>query len=63
MKNNNSTGVNGIPAELLKYGGETVLSRLHELITVVWDEGSVPQQWRDAKFMSIHQRKGDRAVC
>ena len=63
MRNSKSPGIDGIPAELLKYGGETLLSRLHELITVVWEEEAVPQQWRDAKLTSIYKRKGDRAVC
>ena len=63
MKNNKSPGLDGIPAELLKYGGETLPSRMLELITVVWDEGSVLQQWGDTKLTSIYKRKGDCAVC
>lgn len=63
MRNSKSPGIDGIPAELLKCGGETLLSRLHELITIVWEELSVNQQWRDAELTSIYKKKGDRAVC
>ena len=63
LKNNKSPGGDGIPAELLKYGGQTLNGRLHELIQDMWREEEVPQQWKDAKIVSIYKRKGDRATC
>lgn len=51
-----------IPAELLKSGGY-LFRTLHKYITKVWTDENVPQQWRDAKVVTIHKGKGDRAVC
>ena len=63
LKNNKAPGVDDIPAEVLKYGGETLHARLHDIITAVWDAEDVPQQWKDAKLTSIFKKKGDRATC
>ena len=63
LKNRKSPGVDGIPAEVWKHGGTTIIKRLHELICRIWEAEEVPQQWKDAKLVSIFKKKGDRAVC
>ena len=63
LKNRKSPGVDGIPAEVWKHGGPTVTKRLHELICRIWEAEEVPQQWKDAKLVSIFKKKGDRAIC
>lgn len=63
LKNNKSPGVDGIPGEVLKHGGDALHSRLHEIISAMWEVERVPQQWKDAKIISIYKKKGDRAVC
>ena len=63
LKNNKSPGADGIPAELLKYGGNSLFTRLHELIQGLWRNEDVPQQWKDARIISIYKKKGDRATC
>ncbi|KAK2188302.1 hypothetical protein NP493_136g01003 [Ridgeia piscesae] len=57
----NSKG-DGIPAEVWKYGGDNLFSRLHQLITNAWEVGSVPQAWKDASIVTIY-KKGDRTDC
>ena len=42
-KMNKSSGNDGIPAEIYKYGGEELIQRLYQLITECWLQRSVPQ--------------------
>ena len=62
-KSHKSPGADGIPAEVWKHGGPTTTERLLELISRIWDVKEVPQQWKDAKLISIFKKKGDGAVC
>ena len=55
----------GLPAELLKLGlqqDRTTLLELHRLTTLIWREGKVPQQWKDAVITVLH-KKGDKTEC
>ena len=63
LKNNKATGPDGIPAELLKHGGDAVATCLHNIIQEVWNSGCCPQQWKDADIISIYKKKGDRNIC
>lgn len=36
-KNYKSSGVNGLPAELIKYSSKTLRSKLRELILLIWN--------------------------
>ena len=45
-----------------KHGGDNLPNRLHQLITKAWEEGSVPQAWKDASIVTIY-KKGDRTDC
>jgi hypothetical protein len=48
LKDNKSTGENGILAEILKYVGGRLKSRVNALIKRIWQEEQRPQQWRIA---------------
>ena len=61
LKNRKSPGVDGIPSEVWKHGGPTLTGQLHQLICRIWKEEEVPQQWKDARLISIYKKKGDRA--
>ena len=55
----------GLPAELLKLGlqqDRTILLEFHRLTTLIWREGKVPQQWKDAVITVLH-KKGDKTEC
>ena len=62
LKDGKAPGGDGIPAEVWKYGGDNLFSRLHQLITNAWEMGSVPQAWKDASIITIY-KKGDRTDC
>ena len=50
-------------SEVLTNGGHYLLNRLHCFILCAWTSRQLPQQWKDANFITIYKRKGDRAVC
>jgi len=41
-----SPGVDGITSEVLKNGGPTLLDQLHKLFCVIWEQESVPQNFK-----------------
>ena len=63
LKNGKSPGKDSIPGEVLRCGGDEVLHRLHHLILDVWETEEVPQAWKDARIVSIHKKRGDKAEC
>ena len=63
LKNKKSPGTDGIPGEVLKSGGTALHHELHQLILSIWVAEEVPQQWKNARIISIYKRKGDRATC
>ena len=57
-------GSDGIPPEVIKASKKTVLlDHLHELLLQCWEEGSVPQDMRDANITTLYKNKGDRSDC
>ena len=58
MKGNKASGKNGVLPKMIKYCGTELLDYLVELFRKVWQEGCVPQEWRDALIVPI-PKKGD----
>ena len=58
-----SPGLDNVPPEVLQHGGSTLISRLHQLIQVKWEDGSVPQEWKDAILKSLYKNKGESSNC
>ena len=56
-------GLDGIPSDILKNGGETMCEALLDLFNRCLLSGTVPQGFRDALTVTIYKRKGDRAEC
>ncbi|CAH1247554.1 SSTR2 [Branchiostoma lanceolatum] len=56
-------GNDAIPPEVIKQGKPALLPHLQELLCLCWKEGSVPQDMRDAKIVTLFKNKGDRSVC
>jgi hypothetical protein len=53
-------GSNGIPADIVKAGKENSLPvHLHELLLQCWDEGTLPQDMRDVKIVTLYKNKGN----
>ena len=65
MANAKVVGPDDLPAELLKLGlqqDRTILLDFHRLATLIWREGKVPQQWKDAVITVLH-KKGEKTEC
>ncbi|MEE8289810.1 MAG: reverse transcriptase family protein, partial [Nitrosomonadaceae bacterium] len=54
--------MNGLTAELLKSGGEAMITMLHTLMLHYWKMESVPQDWVDAILVSLY-KSGQRDQC
>ena len=62
LKNNKAAGTNRIHPELIKYGGNKLLNRMYELVRQIWEEGRIPEEWKETILVPIHKR-GDRDRC
>ena len=63
LKGGKAPGVCGIPGELLKAGGESVIHGLHAVLTAVWQSGTIPPDWKRGLVVPIWKGKGDRQDC
>jgi len=43
-----SPGIDGIPSEVLENGRPTLLDQLRKLFCVIWEQESVPRDFKDA---------------
>ena len=65
MTSAKAVGPDGLHVELLKLGlqqDRIILLELHRRTPLIWREGKVPQQWKDAVSTVIH-KKGDKMEC
>ena len=58
---NKAAGTDGIHSELIKYGGNKLLSRIYDLVRQVWEEERIPEEWKETIIVPIHKR--DRGNC
>jgi hypothetical protein len=49
-KSYKSAGIDQIPAELIKAGGESLCSEIHSLICSLWNKEELPQQWKECFY-------------
>ena len=56
-------GSDGILPDLIKHCKTTLLLPLHVVLCQCWQEGSVPQDMRDAKIITLYKNKGERSDC
>ena len=60
MKSGKAAGICGIPADLLKAGGETVQQELATMFNQIWNTSEIPADWRKGIMIPIFKSKGDR---
>lgn len=61
LKIGKSTGLDNLPAELVKLG--CVSSLLYALLLRCWEEESIPQDMKDSEIITLYKDKGDRGDC
>jgi hypothetical protein len=57
-----SPGSDQIPAEMLQAGGKILVSVIHKLITSIWNNEKLPDQWKESIIVPIH-KTGDKIDC
>jgi hypothetical protein len=57
LKKYKSVGVDEILVELIKTGGEKLLSEIHKLIKLIWYKEELPRQWKSVNC-GTYSRKG-----
>lgn len=62
MKNNRAPGEDKIPIELIKYGNDIAIDKIHSLIVNIWENEAMPESWSSALICPIH-KKGDKMKC
>ena len=63
LSSGKAAGEDGIPPEVFKHGGDPLTIKLTELFCEIWNQGSVPQQFKDASIIHLFKNKGKKAVC
>lgn len=62
-KSGKTPGLDGLPAEIYKYGGEALHTQLLKFYRTCWTAKELPQQFKDALIIAIYKKKGDRSDC
>lgn len=62
LKNNKAPGIDNLPGELFKHGGEALALVMHRLIESIWRTEALPEEWQVSIIHPIH-KKGDRLKC
>ena len=63
LQTGKAPGSDGIPAEVFKAGGETLITHFTMMFQVFWVNGQHPRDFRDANIIHLYKSKGDRSSC
>ena len=61
LANRKAVGPDGVSVELFKItlnGDPALRRRMIDIVVRIWRGGEVPQQWKDAIIMVLHEKKG-----
>ncbi|XP_065174094.1 uncharacterized protein [Atheta coriaria] len=61
LKNRKAAGPDGIANELLKYGGQKLITEITKMINKVLKERRIPNEWRTSTLIMLF-KKGDRQI-
>ena len=63
LKGGKAAGFCGIPAELLKSGGDSMARGLHTVLAAIWQSGTIPPDLLKGVVIPLWKGKGDRWDC
>ncbi|XP_025415236.1 uncharacterized protein LOC112686951 [Sipha flava] len=55
-KNHKSSGEDGIQAEILKRVDEEAISKIHEVIELIWENERLPEDWNTSLICPIYKK-------
>ena len=61
LSNEKSTGIDEIAIELFKASPEAI-QELHSIIELIWEKGTLPDDWRQGLFVNIYKNKGNKTI-
>ncbi|CAH8870025.1 unnamed protein product, partial [Trichobilharzia szidati] len=62
LKQGKAAGPDGLTPEVFKYGKDSLLSALTEVLGSVWESEEVPSGWCKSLIIPIY-KKGDKSSC
>jgi hypothetical protein len=62
LKSHKSSGIDQIPAELIKADGRTIRCAIHKLIIAICNKEELSEGWKESIIVPIH-KKGDKTDC
>lgn len=62
LKNFKAPGIDNLPGELLKHGGNALCMEMHELTVRIWNGEEIPDEWKTSILCPIY-KKGDKLEC
>ena len=60
--NGKAPGIDNIPIELLKEGGNEAIAMITKTFNTIWDTATWPRQWKQSTYIPI-PKKGDPRAC
>ncbi|XP_045446396.1 uncharacterized protein LOC123654541 [Melitaea cinxia] len=63
QQNRRAVGIDFIPGELLKHGGDELQLAIWEHFDRMWKEEQVPSTFKVSRIRAIYKNKGDRSDC
>ena len=58
LKNDKAAGLDGIPGEMIKAGGETVVQAMKTIIDQIWKTGEWPTDWTQSEIITLPKVPG-----
>lgn len=62
IKNNKASGLDNLQAELFKYGGKELKTKMTEIVTKVQEVEEIPSEWKKGIICPLY-KKGDKINC
>lgn len=63
QQNNRAAGIDLIPGELIKYGGEELHTSIWRFFERMWEEERVPDTFKVSRICALYKNKGNRSDC
>ena len=63
IKAGKAPGLCGIYPEYIQHGGSDTLRTLHKIVTQVWKEEVVPEDWHQGIIIPQYKGKGSKSEC